>query len=151
MLYENWLIASPLPPLRRRARRLSRLWGAVAFMIAAEAAMTGASAQQVMGWVELKPLPERNIVQITGHVLALEKAAGLEFTMSVEREGGGGKSVSRQAGQVGLDAGETRILSTASVSVVPGGTLTITLKIADHGQEVFSTVMSAKQPGRQTL
>ena len=113
--------------------------------------MSGASAQQVMGWLELKPLPERNMVQITGHALALEKIAGLEFTMSVVREGAGGKSISQQKGQIGLGAGETKVLSVASVSAGPGVTLTITLKILDHAQEVFSTVMSAKPPDRQTL
>ena len=113
--------------------------------------MNDANAQQVMGWLELKPLPGRNMVQITGHALALEKIAGLEFTMSVVREGGG-KSVSQQKGQIALDAGETKALSSASVNVGPGGTLTVTLKILDHGQEVFSTVMSsATHLDRQTL
>ena len=136
---------------RLPGRRFSRLWRAAAFTIAAGAGMSGASAQQVMGWLELKPLPGRNMVQITGHALALEKIAGLEFTMSVVREGAGGKSISQQKGQIGLGAGETKVLSVASVSTSPGATLTITLKILDHAQEVFSTVMSAKPPDRQTL
>jgi hypothetical protein len=136
---------------RRPGRRLLRLWAAAAFTIAAGAGMSGASAQQVMGWLELKPLPGRNMVQITGHALALEKIAGFEFTMSVVREGAGGKSISQQKGHIDLAAGETKVLPVASVNTGPGVTLTITLKIMDHAQEVFSTVMSAKPPDRQTL
>ena len=62
---------------RLPGRRFLRLWRAAAFTIALGAGMSGASAQQVMGWLELKPLPGRNMVQITGHALALEKIAGL--------------------------------------------------------------------------
>ncbi len=36
-----------------------------------------ANAQQPMGWLELKPGPGRNIVQITAHALSFEAAAGL--------------------------------------------------------------------------
>jgi hypothetical protein len=116
-----------------------------------EAAMTGANAQQAIGWLELKPLPGRHMVQITGHALALEKAESLEFTISVAREGGGGKSVSRQSGRIGLNAGEEKVLSSTSINIEPGGGLTVTLKILDRGQEVFSTVMSSKQTEKQTL
>lgn len=121
------------------------------FAIAMGAAMPGANAQQVLGWLELKPLPGRHVVQITGHALALETAAGLEFTMSVAREGGGGKSVSRQSGRIDLAPGESKSLSSTSINVEPGGDLTITLKILDRGQEVFGTVMTAKQADRQSL
>lgn len=115
--------------------------------------MTGAAnAQGPMGWLELKPVPGRNIVQITGHALAFEKAAGLHFTLSVLRENRGSKSNSRQSGRIDLAAGETKVLSSASINVEPGDNLTIELKLLDHGQEVFSTVMSAKPPaGGQTL
>ena len=137
--------------VRLPGRRLLRLWGVAAFAIAAGSVMNDANAQQVMGWLELKPLPGGSMVQITGHALALEKIAGLEFTMSVVREGGG-KSVSQQKGQIALDAGETKALSSASVNVGPAGTLTVALKILDHGREVFSTVMSsATHLDRQTL
>jgi hypothetical protein len=115
------------------------------------AAMTGANAQQVLGWLELKPLPGRNMVQITGHALALERVAGLEFMISVAREGSGGKSVSRQSGRIDLHAGENKSLSSTSINVQPGSDLTITLNILDRGQEVFSAVMTAKQPERQSL
>ena len=133
-------------------RRLMRLWGAAAFAIAAGLAMTEANAQQAMGWLELKPVPGRNMVQITGHALGLEKAAELDFTMSVLHENRGGKSNSRQTGRISLAAGETKVLSSTSINIEPGDGLTAVLKILDHGQEVFSTVMTAKpSPDRQTL
>jgi 3-hydroxymyristoyl/3-hydroxydecanoyl-(acyl carrier protein) dehydratase len=132
-------------------RKLLRLLGAAAFTIATGVAMTEANAQ-VMGWLELKPGSGRNVVQITGHALALEKAAGLEFTISVMRENHGNKTNSRQAGRIGLAAGETKVLSSTSINVEPGDNLRIELKILDNGQEVFGTVMSAKPSvGGQTL
>jgi hypothetical protein len=151
------IIPHPVPCRRENAsarppkRQFPRFWGAAIFAIAMGAAMTGANAQQALGWLELKPLPGRNMVQITGHALALEKAAGLEFTMSVAREGGGSKSVSRQGGRIDLDAGAEKTLSSTSINIEPGGDLTITLKILNRGQEVFSTVMSAKPPDKQSL
>ncbi len=111
-----------------------------------------ASAQTPMGWLELEPVPGRNAaVKITGHALAFEKVAGLEFIFSVRRENGGSKSSSRQAGRIDLSAGETKVLSTSSINVEPGDSLTVELKMLDHGQVVFSTVMSARAPGGQTL
>ncbi len=70
----------------------------------------------------------------------------------MKRENRGSKSNSRQAGRLDLAAGETKVLSSASINVEPGDTLTIELKILDRGQEVFSTVMSGKPPAQgQTL
>ncbi len=79
---------SAIQPARARSakRGILRLLGAAAFAMAAGLAMTEANAQGAMGWLELKPASGRNSVQITGHALALEKIAGLEFTMSVQHE-----------------------------------------------------------------
>ena len=92
------------------------------------------------------------MVQIISHALALEKAAGFEFAMSVSRESRGSKSATRQAGRFDLSAGETKVLSSTAINIEPGDKLTVELKILEHGQEVFSTVMSATPaPDRQTL
>lgn len=145
---------SAIQPARARSakRGISRLLGAAAFAMAAGLAMTEANAQGAMGWLELKPASGRNSVQITAHALALEKIAGLEFTMSVQHEGRGGKSSSRQSGRLDLAAGETKVLSSTAIAIEPGDNLTVILRLMEHGQEVFSTVMSAKPgPERQTL
>jgi hypothetical protein len=113
--------------------------------------MPEASAQQAMGWLEIKH-SQGHTVQIVGHALALEKAEGLDFVLSVIRKSGGSKSETRQAGKLSLSAGETKVLSSSAINIDPGDNVMVELKILDHGQEVFSTVMSAKPaPERQTL
>jgi hypothetical protein len=105
-----------------------------------------------LGWFELKPVSGQNAVQIIGHAVAFEQVAGLDFTIGVQRENRGNKSNSRQAGRIDLAAGETKVLSSASINIEPGDDLTIELKLLDHGQEVFSMVMSTKRTtGGKTL
>jgi len=133
-------------PRFRRDRRVLAL-AAAAFAIAGSLAMPEASAQQAMGWLEIRPAPGRNMVRIVGHALALEKAGVIGFTMSVRRVNrGGSQSESRQAGQVSLAQGETRELSMAATNFDPGDTLTVELRIMEQGQAVFSTTMSATPP-----
>ena len=133
-------------------RRLLRPWAAAVFAIAGGLTVTEANAQQAMGWLEIQPAQGRNMVQIIGHALALDKTDGLDFTLSVTRKSHGGKSESRQAGRISLGAGESKVLSSAAINFEPGDNLTVELKISAHGQEVFSTIMSAKPaPDGQTL
>jgi hypothetical protein len=137
---------------RFQGRKFPQIWMAALFALALGLAATEANAQQVMGWLEVKPGQGRNMVQITGHALALEKAEGVDFALTVRRKAAGGQSESRQAGRISLGAGETKVLSSTALNVETGGNLTVELKLLQHGQEVFSTVMSAKPaPEGQTL
>ena len=119
----------------------------IATIIAGIAMSGAAGAQPPMGWIELRPVPGRSAVEIVGHALAFENAAGLEFRMSVRRENRGNRTDSRQARRIDLAAGETKVLSAASINVEPGDSLTLELRLLDRGQEVFSTIMSAPIPG----
>lgn len=97
---------------------------------------------------QLKPAARgAGIVTITGHAYALDAAEG-RFTLSVARTGKGGKASSSQSGAFKLDAGEDKPLSTTSINVAPGETLTIELKLLSGGSEVFSaTLKTAPQSG----
>ena len=138
---------SPAPQVMRRGgAAFLRIFAMGMVMILA------ANAQPPMGWIELKPLSSQNAVQIIGHALAFGEVAGVDFTLSVSRENRGNKSNSRQLGRIDLAAGETKILATASINVETGDDLTIELKMLDHGQEVFKTVMFVKPSAdRKTL
>lgn len=132
-------------------RMLARMLGAsaLAFLaIAAEIAVTlAANAQQPMGWLELKPVPGRNAVQIVCHAIAFEAVSGVEFTLAVKRENRGNKSSTRQTGRIDLAAGESKMLSTTSINVESGDSISVEFKMLDHGAELFSTIMSATPSG----
>lgn len=115
--------------------------------------MSAAHAQSTLGWLEVKPVPGRNLVQITGHAMTLEPVSGMEFALSLRRKNGGNSSNTRQTGRFDLAPGELKVLSTASINVEAGDELTIELKILDHGKEVSSATVSAKGTpgGGQTL
>jgi hypothetical protein len=58
-----------------------------AFTFITGALMMGAAhAQSAFGWLELKPVPGVNLIQITGHALALEAVSGMNFTLSLRRQ-----------------------------------------------------------------
>lgn len=106
--------------------------------------MVAAHAQPAFGWLEFKPVPERNLIQITGHALALEAVNGMDFTLSLSRKNGGNTSNTRQSGRFNLAANEPKVLSTTSLNVEPGDDITIEFKILDHGKEVSSATVSTK-------
>ena len=82
--------------------------------------MGAAHAQSAFGWLEFKPVPKRNLIQITGHALALEAVSGMDFTLSLSRKNGGNTSNTRQSGRFDLAANEPKVLSTTSLNVEPG-------------------------------
>jgi len=136
------------PSVRRRN------WQALASLLAGFCVMTASSAQadSPLGWLELKPVPGRNMVQITGHALALEPVSAADFTLSIKRRNGGNNSNTAQSGHFDLAPGEAKVLSSTSINVEAGDELTIELKIADHGREVFSATLSSHPTrGGQTL
>ena len=96
--------------------------------------MTGAAhAQSPTAWIELKPVAGRNMIQITGHALALDAVGGMDFTLT-------------------LAPNETKVLSSTSINLEPGDELTVELKLLDHGAEVSSaTVTSKSAAAGQTL
>lgn len=103
-----------------------------------------AHAQSASAWLELRPVPGRNIVQITGHALALDTISGLDFSLSLHRRNAGNATTSRQSGHVDLAAGVTKTLSTTSINMEPGDELLIELKLLDHGKEVSSATVSSR-------
>jgi hypothetical protein len=115
--------------------------------------MTGAAqAQSPTAWVELKPVAGRNMIQITGHALALDAAGGMDFTLILRRKNKGNSSSTRQSGRFDLAPNETKVLSSTSINLEPGDELTIELKLLDHGAEVSSaTVTSKSASAGQTL
>lgn len=106
--------------------------------------MGSAHAQSAFGWLEFKPVPERKLIQITCHALALEAISGMDFTFSLRRKNGGNTSNTRQSGRFDLAASEPKVLSTTSLNIEPGDDITIELKILDHGKEVSSATVSTK-------
>lgn len=106
--------------------------------------MGTAQAQSAFGWLEVKPVPGRNLVQITGHALSTEAANGMDFTLSLRRQNGRNSSTSRQSGRFDLVPSESKALSSTSINVEPGDELMIELKILDHGKEVSSATLSCK-------
>ena len=128
----------------RRLAAFTFIWGALM--------MGAAQAQSAFGWLELKPVPGRNLVQITGHALAMEAVSGMDFSLSLRRQNRGNTSATRQSGRFDLAPSELKVLSTTSVNVEPGDELTIELKLLDHGKEVSSATVSSKSvAGGQTL
>jgi len=115
--------------------------------------MTGAAyAQSASAWVELKPVTGRNMIQVTGHAIALDAAGGMDFTLTLRRQNKGNSSSTRQSGRFDLAPGETKVLSSTSINFESGDELTIELKLLDHGAEVSSaTVTSKSAAGGQTL
>ena len=115
--------------------------------------MMGAThAQSAFGWLEFKPVPGRNLIQITARALAPEAVSGMDFTLSLRRRNGGNTSNTRQAGRFDLVPNESKVLATASINAEPGDELTIEFKILDHGREVSSATVSTKPSvGGQTL
>ena len=114
--------------------------------------MGAAHAQSAFGWLEFKPVPGRNLIQITGRALALEAVSGMDFTLSLCRRNGGNTSNTRQAGRFDLAPNKSKVLATASINAEPGDELTIEFKILDHGREVSSATVSTKpSAGGQTL
>lgn len=106
--------------------------------------MGAAHAQSASAWLELKPVPGRNVIQITGHALALDAIGGLDFSLSLHRKNAGNSTATRQSGRVDLAAGEAKTLSTTSINVEPGDEILIELKLLDHGKEVSSATVSSK-------
>ena len=115
--------------------------------------MTGAAhAQSPTAWVELKPVAGRNMIQITGHALALDAVGGIDFAFTLRRKNKSNSSSTRQSGRFDLAPNETKVLSSTSINLEPGDELTIELKLLDHGAEVSSATVTSKSaaPG-QTL
>jgi hypothetical protein len=132
---------------RRYWRRLA------AFTFISGALMTGAAhSQSASAWIELKPVAGRNMIQVTGHALALDAAGGMDFTLTMRRQNKGGSSSTRQSGRFDLAPNETKVLSSTSINLEPGDELTIELKLLDHGAEVsIATVTSKSAAAGQTL
>ena len=113
---------------------------------------SAATAQSASAWIELKPVPGRNMVEIVGHALAMDTVGGLDFTFALRRQNKGNTSSIRQSGRFDLTGGETKNLSSTSINVEPGDELTIELKLLDHGTEVSSATLTSKSPASgQTL
>jgi len=104
------------------------------------------AASPVIGWVEIKSVPDRDEITIIGHAYALETIAGT-FSLSIVRAGEGGSSKSGQSGQFKLEAGENRALSRTSINVGPSDTLTIELKLMVDGADVFTVRMEPAAAG----
>ena len=85
-----------------------RLAAAFAFISGALTIGT-AYAQSASAWLELKPLPgSGNMIQITGHALALDAVNGLDFSLSLRRQNKGNTSSSLQSGRFDLQASEVQ-------------------------------------------
>jgi hypothetical protein len=127
---------------RRNWRRLA------AFTFISGALMTGAAhAQSASAWIELKPVAGRNIVQVTGHALALGAVGGMDFTLTLRRRNKGSSSSTKQSGRFDLAPNETKV-----INLEPGDELTIELKLLDHGAEVSSATVNSKSAAAgQTL
>ena len=115
--------------------------------------MTGtAHAQSVSAWLELKPVAGRNVIEVTGHALALDAAGGIDFMLTLRRQNKGNTSSTRQSGRFDLAPSETKVLSSTSINLEPGDDLTVELKLLDHGAEISSaTVTSKRTASGQTL
>ncbi len=107
--------------------------------------MGSAYAQSASAWLELKPIPGRNMMQITGHAVALDAVSGMNFSLSLRRQNKGNNSTSTQSGRFDLAASESKILSTSSINIEPGDELTIELKLLDNGKEVSSATISSRR------
>jgi hypothetical protein len=112
--------------------------------------ISAANAQPVMGWIELKPGSASDTIQIIGHALAFDRAAGTDFSLSVQRSGPRGRSNSLPSGRVDLAIGETKILATASVNVMTCDDLMIELKLPHQGLTISRTAIS-KKPAAEAL
>jgi hypothetical protein len=140
-------MVSPLafPSSEAPGRRL--LWLAAFALISGVFTMVEARAQSASAWLELKPLPGRDTVQIIGHALAMEAVSGMDFSLSLQRQNKGNTSTSQQSGRVDLAASEPKVLSTTSINMAPGDELTIELKLMDKGREVSSATITSKSGG----
>jgi hypothetical protein len=144
---------SPYQPGNAASSSRRRNWRLAAFTFISGALMTGAAhAQSPTAWVELKPVAGRNMIQVTGHALALDAVGGMDFTLTLRRKNKGSNSSTRQSGRFDLAPNETKVLSSTSINLEPGDELTIELKLLDHGAEVSSATVTSKSaaPG-QTL
>jgi hypothetical protein len=110
--------------------------------------MTGAVyTQSAFGWLELKPLPGRNMIQISSHAMALKAVTDADFTLSIRRQNQGNSSSSSQSGRFNLEPKEPRVLATTLINVDAGDELIIELKILDHGKEMSRATISSKRVG----
>ena len=113
---------------------------------------SAATAQSASAWIELKPVPGRNMVEIVGHALAIDTVGSMDFTLTLRRQHKGNTSSTRQSGRFDLIGGETKNLSSTSINIEPGDELTIELKLLEHGTEVSSATLTSKSPAiGQTL
>jgi len=131
---------------------MPRLYSLLAVgLVLAAAGLTSFSARAeaaspVIGWVEIKSVPDRDEINIVGHAYALDTVAGT-FSLSIVRAGEGGSSKSGQSGQFKLEAGENSALSRTSINVGPSDTLTIELKLMVDGADVFTVRMQPAAAG----
>src|SRR5262245_50403097 len=85
----------------------------MAFLGLGIAAMTPASAGDVVGWMEIAPKDGQ--LQIIGRAWSTQELT-VDYLLQIQRMGRSGSSTSKQAGKATLHPGETAILSTSSVS-----------------------------------
>ncbi|ADP71298.1 hypothetical protein Rvan_2071 [Rhodomicrobium vannielii ATCC 17100] len=131
--------------------RRARINAARGFLFASLATLMTTSvahSQSAYGWIELKPVPGRNLLEITGRVLSPIPVNGAAFTLNIRRTNGGNVSTTKQAGGFDLSPNEDRALSSTSLNVEAGDELTIELKISANGKEVSRALLSIKGDDR---
>ncbi len=106
--------------------------------------MTGAVyIQSAFCWFELKPLPGRNMIQLSSHALALKAVTDADFTLSIRRQNRGGSSSSSQSGRFNLEPKEPKVLANTSINVEAGDDLIIELKLSYHGKSMSVATISS--------
>lgn len=100
--------------------------------------MNAASADDVIGWMEIKPV-ERQIA-ITARAYALQHTQ-LEYELRIERVGHSGKTATKQHGKAEIAPGKIAELSTTSVNIGADDQLAILLTISSGGQIVSTSAL----------
>ena len=100
--------------------------------------MSAASAQDVVGWMQINPADRQ--IGITAHAYGPD-AAKIEFELRVERVGRSGKTATKQSGKADMQPGKIAQLSTTSVNISAGDQLAILLTITSGGKVVSTNAL----------
>jgi hypothetical protein len=101
-------------------------------------AMNAASADEVIGWMEIKPADRQ--IGVSARAYSPD-ASSIEYVLQIERLGRSGKSATKQHGKAEVAPGKIAELSTASVNVGSGDRLAILLTISSGGRIVSTSAL----------
>jgi len=104
--------------------------------------------QSAFGWLELKPLPGRNMIQISSHAMALNARLQMPILLClfVVRIGAVAQ-VPTNLGASTSSPKEPKVLATTLINVDTGDELIMELKILNHGKEMSGATISSKRAG----